>query len=334
MKVAYLKAPNQIEFRDESALKAGINQIVVKVAACGICGTDIHAAHQNEIFLPFGHEIAGKIAEIGEGVDRLQMEQDIVLDSATPCGRCNHCRNGKQELCTDIKSFYFNNSFGMAEYILAPAISAFPYDGLLPAEATLSEPLGVALDLVRIADIKPGHNVLIMGPGPIGLMALRLIKKAGAEKIFVSGLSGTIKRNKIALEFGADAMIEVDRQPLEEYAFNCPIDRIVSTSPPFTLPSAMRVASKGAIIAFIGFAGDSDPDITFNVNEFHIKKLQLRASFASPALMGPMAIEILKKDTIIREKLISHIFKFNELQSAMDVAVNGTAEALKVVVVS
>lgn len=332
MKVAYLKRTNEIELRDEPKPVAGKNQTVLKVQACGICGTDVHAAQTNEDFMPFGHEVAGEIIEVGEGVKHLVVGQRVVLDSATPCGRCDMCRNMQQELCTDIQSFYFTNSFGMAEYMLVPAICAIPYEGLTPEEVILQEPLGVALDVVRIADINPGNNVLIMGPGPIGLMAIRLVKMAGAKKIFVSALSGSVKRNELALEFGADTVIKVDKTPLEEYDFGCRIDRIVSTTPPATLSSAVKVAVKGTIISYIGLAGAGNPQICFNADEFHFKKLQLRASFASPALFGPRAIEILKNDKLIKDKLISHTFKLDEIQAAMSVAVNDVSDVLKVVV--
>ena len=333
MKVPYIKKPNKVELRDEPKPVAAKNQIVLKVQACGVCGTDIHAALINADFMPFGHEIAGQIVEIGQGVERLKVGQDVVLDSATPCGQCDMCRNTKQELCTDIQSFYFTDSFGMAEFVVAPAICAIPYEGLTPAEVILSEPLGVALDIVRVADIEPGNNVLVMGPGPIGLMAIRLVKMAGAEKVFVSALSSTVKRNQLAKEFGADVVIEVDKQPLEDYEFGCRIDRVVSTTPPATLTSAVHIAAKGAIIAYIGLAGSGSPEICFDADEFHFKKLQLRASFASPALFGPRAIEILKKDNIIKQKLISHKFKLDEIDKAMDVAVNDVANALKIVVI-
>ena len=332
MKIAYIKKTNQIELRDEPRPVAGRNQVVLKIQACGICGTDVHAAKMNADFKPFGHEVAGEIVEMGNGVEGLEVGRSVVLDSATPCGRCDMCRNTKQELCTDIQSFFFLESFGMAEYILAPAICAIPYDGLDPGEATLSEPLGVALDVVRVADIGPGNNVLVMGPGPIGLMAVRLVRIVGAGKVFVSALSSTVRRNQLALEFGADAVIEVDKAPLEEYDFGCRIDRVVSTTPPATLAGAMKVAAKGAIISYIGLAGSGNPEICFNADEFHFKKLQLRASFASPALFGPRAIEILKSDKLIRQNLISHRFKLDEVGKAMDVAVNDAGNIVKVVV--
>ena len=127
MKAAFMKDVREIVLRDVSARSPGPQQIRLKVTACGICGTDILAARNGEpLCKPFGHEIAGTIAELGAGVTQLEVGQKIVLDSATPCGRCAMCKNARQELCLDIQSFFFLDSFGMAEEMIAPAISAIP----------------------------------------------------------------------------------------------------------------------------------------------------------------------------------------------------------------
>ena len=163
-------------------------------------------------------------------------------------------------------------------------------------------------------------------------MTIRLARLAGADKVFMSALSSTVRRNQLALEFGADALIEVDKIPLEEYDFGCRIDRVVSTTPPTTLASAIKVAAKGAIISYIGLAGTDDPQICFNADKFHFKKLQIRASFASPALFGPRAIEIIRSDDLIRKNLISHRFSLGEVGQAMDVALNDFENCVKIVV--
>jgi len=333
MKAAFMKDVREIVLRDVSARSPGPQQIRLKVTACGICGTDILAARNGEpLCKPFGHEIAGTIAELGAGVTQLEVGQKIVLDSATPCGRCAMCKNARQELCLDIQSFFFLDSFGMAEEMIAPAISAIPCEDLDPAVASLQEPLGVAIDVVRVADIQPGQNVLVMGPGPIGLMAVRLIKLAGANRIFVSALSGTTRRNALAREFGADEVIEVDRVPLDKYRFGCDIQRVVSTTPPATLPGVIPVVAKGAIIAYIGLAENEAVTMNFPANPFHFKKLQLRASFASPALFGPQALELLRSGRIDGPRLVSHRFPLSEVRQALALAVHDQVNTLKIVV--
>ena len=335
MLAAYMKNAEDILLRDDPPRDLGPGQIRLQVAASGICGTDILAAQTgSDEYQPFGHEVAGEIVELGPGVTTLQMGQKVVLDSATPCGSCSMCKNAKQELCTDIQSFFFLNSFGMAQEMIAPAISAIPYDArrLSPAVASLQEPLGVALDVVRVADIRPGDNVLIMGPGPIGLMAIRLARLAGADRIFVTALSATSKRNQIALEFGADAVIEVDRVSLADYVFGCSIERVVSTTPPPTLETVIPLVAKGAIVAFIGLAYNDDALMSFKANEFHFKKIQLRASFASPALYGPKALRLLTSGKIDGDKLVSHTFSLKDLKAAMQMAVNEPGQTVKLVI--
>lgn len=278
--IAYLKDIELCPLRPQD--------VRLRATACGVCGTDIQQdSSEPDEEVPFGHEVAGTIIEVGSAVQHLSVGQKVVLDSATPCGRCNNCRNAKQELCTDIQSFYFIGSFGFAEEMIAPAISVIPCEDLPPDIAVLQEPLGVAIDLVRLAEIEIGCNVLIMGQGPIGLMALALAKKSGAHRVFVSDFKTRTARAKMAEQFGADLFIDPLESPLEDHDFGCEIDRVLVTSPPKTLKTAFRVAANGGIISFIGIAHAEGAFCTFDANEFHFKKLQLRASFASPALFGP-----------------------------------------------
>ena len=310
------------------ALKDG--QIRLKVEACGVCGTDVHSSSEKE--QQFGHEIAGTILELGPGVSDLSVGQKIVLDSASPCGKCDNCKNTEQEICSKIKSIWGVPSFGFAEEMIAPAISAIPYEKLSPEVASVQEPLGVAIDLFRLSDINMNSNVLIMGQGPIGLMATALVKKAGARKIFVTELKSRTKRIELAKKFGADICIDPVESPLETYDFGCKINRILVTAPPKTLPTAFKVASKGAIISFIGIAFGEAANVTFDANDFHFKKLQLRASFASPALYGPRALQYLKEGVVDGEAIVTHRYKLEQIKEALRVSLEDSA-AVKVVIV-
>jgi L-iditol 2-dehydrogenase len=319
-------------FIDNLALRQLENdEIRLKVDACGICGTDIFA-NESQKAEQFGHEIAGTIVEINSSDSRLQVGQKIVLDSATPCGRCDNCRNARQELCSDLNSIWCIPSFGFAEEMLAPAISAIPYHDLTPEVATLQEPLGVAIDLVRLAEISPDSNVLIMGAGPIGLMALALVKHHGVKNIFVSDFKSKTGRMQVAQQFGATAFIDPNEMLLNEYDFQCDIDRILVTSPPPTLNSAFNVAAKGAIISFIGIGHGEGAYCKFDVNDFHFKKLQLRASFASPALFGAQALQYLNQGIVDGEALISHRFPLEKIGEALETAKNDPT-AVKVVII-
>ena len=326
---AIFKTGKELSVRDIElpALKSG--QIRLKVEACGICGTDIHSSTDKEE--QFGHEIAGTVLKLGAGVADLKPGQKVVLDSATPCGKCDRCKNAQQELCTNIQSIWFVPSFGFAEEMIAPAICAIPYEGLPPEVACLQEPLGVAIDLVRLADIKTSSNVLILGQGPIGLMATALVRRAGVRRLFATDLASRPRRLELAKQFGADETFDPTHTPISQFDYGCEIDRILVTAPPQTLPETFETASKGGIISYIGIAWGPGAKVTFDADAFHFKKLQLRASFASPALYGPEALRCLREGIVDGQALVSHRFPLSRMQEAMDVARTDPG-AVKVVV--
>ena len=334
MKVAYKKGTD-VTLKDEELRALSPGEIKIHVDACGICGTDLHIVPEAENSESgFGHEMAGTILEAGQGVTRFEVGQRVAVESSTPCGKCLDCRDARQELCTDMKSFFMLRGFGFAEEALVPEISAIPLDDDMSADvACLSEPLGVAIDMVRLAEIELRSNVLIMGPGAIGLMAVALARRGGARRVFVSGHSWRTGRMRLAKEFGADAFIDPGETELTEYDFGCEIDRILVTAPPSALPSAFDVACKGAIVSFIGIEHGDGAFCRFDVNAFHFKKLQLRASFASPAMFTPLALKYLHEGVVNGEALISHRFKLDEIGKAMNVA-RKDPEAVKVVITS
>jgi len=308
------------------------DEIRVRIAACGICGTDLHLnPDEADQESPFGHEMAGTVVEKGCGVVSLEIGQKVVIESATPCGFCDHCKNTQQELCTNVQSFFFLGYFGFAEEIICPAITAIPCDDLTPDVACLSEPLGVSLDLVRLADIRPESNVLLLGPGPIGLMALALVKRMGARRVFLSAFEREAPRVALARQFGADDIFDPSETPLPEVDFGCQIDRILVTTPPPTLNDAFEVACKGGVISFIGIGYGENAYCKLDVNAFHFKKLQLRASFASPALYTPRALQVLREGVVDGEAVISHRFPLDEIAEAMEVA-RDPSRAVKVII--
>jgi len=327
-----LKQGNKVRLAEHAGEPLAPDQIRLRVAACGVCGTDLQE-NPDEVSREtgFGHEITGTVVETGTAVSNIHDGQKVALESATACGKCENCRNAQQELCTDIQSFFFLGSFGFAEEMIAPGVSAIPCEDLDPAVACLSEPLGVAIDLVRLADIRVDSNVLIMGQGPIGLMATALVKRMGARRIFVSQRRRRNARVELARRFGADDVVHPEATALPDMDFGCGIDRVLVATPPPTLNTAFEVAVKGGIISFIGIAHGADAFCRFDVNAFHFKKLQLRASFASPALYTPLALQYLRERVVDGDALISHRFSLDALAEAMTTA-RSSADAVKVVV--
>jgi L-iditol 2-dehydrogenase len=331
MKAAF-KRGETVTLREVSLRSLNLDEVRLRVTACGICGTDLHLQPGEQDETGFGHEVAGTILETGPGVTGLSVGQKVVLESSSACGRCNNCRNCRQELCTDMRSFFAGTGpMGFAEEVIAPALSAIPCDDLPPDVACLSEPLGVAIDMVRLADMELTSNVLLIGAGPIGLMALAIVKRMGARRIFYGAYADQEARAQLAERFGADELIDMRNAAIGQHDFGCPIDRVLVTSPPVTLELAMKVAVKGGVISYIGIAWGEGAFCRFDANEFHFKKLQLRASFASPALYTPLALQYLREGVVDGPALISHRFPLTDMVEAMRTA-RDKRTALKVVV--
>ncbi|MDK1032358.1 MAG: alcohol dehydrogenase catalytic domain-containing protein [Planctomycetia bacterium] len=331
MKAAFQKG-DVVTIRELELPPIKPDEIRLEVEACGVCGTDLHVPPEwQDAERGFGHEMAGTILEVGSAVTRLSVGQKVAVESSSSCGKCENCRNARQELCLDKQTIFNSDYYGFAEEAIAPAICAVPYEGMSPEVAGLSEPLGVSIDIVRVADIPFRSNVLVMGQGPIGLMALALARKRGARRVFASEMKWRTARVDLSKHFGADEVIDPTETAIEEFDFGCKIDRILVTSPPKTLAGAMAVAANGAVISFIGIAYGDGAFCNFDANKFHFKKLQLRASFASPALRTALALEYLREGVIDGEAVISHRFTLEKLAEAMETA-GKDPSAIKVVI--
>lgn len=334
MKAAYVKVPFEVELRDIPVPDIGPDEVLVRTTACGICGTDLHFARDlaSEEPLPLGHEFVGIVEKIGSNVTDFSQGDSVIVENHTACGICDACKNGMPVYCTNL--YVVMKQPCLAEFVRAHKRSLIKYEGLTPAEAALAEPLTVALDLIEEGGVPLGSNVAVFGPGPIGLMAVRLAKEKGAAKVILTGRSASKARLELGKKLGADAMVRVDTDNLRDAVKReCPqgLDRIFVTSPPKTIPDAFGVARFGAVIVFNGI-DFANPSITFDANEFHFKRLQLRATHSIPNLRFPLAIDLLKRKVIDPGAFITHTFPFDSLSEALRVAETDKEHVVKVMI--
>ena len=329
---AYLKSPWQFELREVSLPDSPPpGWIRLRVQACGICGTDLSAASQTADWRPFGHESAGIIAAVGSGVDDLAVGDCVALQSSAFCGRCAVCRNGRPDLCRSSKeTFWGQPAMGFSTYFDAPASHAVKYSGMVPEVAALAEPLGVAFDMVQTADIRLGQYVCIVGPGPIALGALALARNRGAARLVCVGHSHSKARLALAGRLGAEIM-EWDSPLAECEKLKDSFDHVLVTAPAAEIPSVIAWLRYGGIITYIGI-GTGSGNITIDANEFHFRKLQLRSSFASPAMYLPVVLDLLRAGILPGDTLISHRYPLSQIAEAMHTAGNDKANAIKVMV--
>ena len=312
---AFLKAPFQVELRQTELKEPGPGEAILKVMACGVCGSDINSAQTSKEFRPFGHELSGIVEEVGPFVSNVKPGDRVAVESSSFCGTCPACRNGHVELCENKIDFTYN---GFTERLLVQARALVPIHDLSFEEAAIIEPFGVAMDLVLVTDIQPGDNMIVYGAGPIALMAIRLAKIKGAAKVTALAHSHSKKRVELARSYGADRIVYTDLESPVEALKGERFDRILVTTPPVTLQDAVQIASFGTVISMIGIAKTpEESQVTLDINQMHFKRLQLRFSHATPALFFPQCIDLIRSGLIDVKPLISHRFPLEQMQEAM-----------------
>jgi len=329
-KSAYIKAPWQVEMREiELPDVPPAGWVRLEIEACGLCGSDISTVAANaKDWMPFGHEVAGIVEAIGPEVHNVKVGDRVVVESSSSCGVCDLCRDGRIDLCLKAPSTWKQPAKGFGEHMMAPAVSCVPYDGLSPEVACLAEPSGVGFDMVKTADIQMGDSVAIVGPGPIALTAVALALRQGAHRATVIGLPHDAARLALAQKLGAEVrIVEGDLSKEEELAKK--FDHVLMTAPTQFIVPAFSLLTYGGRMTYIGIG--SDGMISFDANNFHFRKLQLRSSFAAPARYFPAVLRLLKAGAIPGEEQISHRFKLGDLGDMLRIARDDKRNTIKLV---
>jgi L-iditol 2-dehydrogenase len=279
---------------------------------------------------PIGHEIAGRVEQVGEGVDRLAAGQTVALESSSFCGQCDLCRAGRADLCNKAPGFWGQPAMGFADVMDVPAGCCVPYEGLAPEVACQGEPGGVAMDMILTARIAPAQRVCVIGPGPIGLMAAALARQRSGLPVTVIGRGANSARMSLAdrLGFRTVAAQTPDTWP-GELAES--FEHVLLTAPPSLIGPACDLLSYGGVLTYIGIA-TGDPHIRLDANRFHFRKLQLRSSFASPAMYFPQVLSLLGSGAIPAAELVTHRFSLSQLDEALLCCRDRKDEVVKVVV--
>jgi L-iditol 2-dehydrogenase len=211
-RAAYLLGPEQIEIRSLPLPRPRPGELTLRIDAATTCGTDLKVFRQGghprmlEVPTPFGHECAGTVAAVGDGVERWQPGQPVVVLNSASCGRCRYCARGRENLCRDLQ--YVNGAF--AEYLPVPARfvtrSTYPIPpGLAPELACLAEPLACVLHGIEACSLSEPRDVVVLGGGPMGQLFLGVLSAAGHRVVIVDP---TAQRREIATTMGAVATIE------------------------------------------------------------------------------------------------------------------------------
>ena len=343
MLAALLKVHNQFKLVDVPVPEIGPGDVLIRVKTCGFCGSEAIAADYGAPdWRPFGHEFAGIVEKIGARVSIVEVGDQVVVECSIFNPLSREARNGRPELdgrdmpdLINYIDFDVRSTMGFAEYTTAPAELCVKFERMSFLEGAMIEPMGVAMDLVRTADIQLNDDVLIVGLGPIGLMALQLARRMGARRIYAANRSHGARRIELAKRFGADEIICTDQVDLAAHRFERGgVDKALITAPPALIPPTTHCMNIGGIVAFLGLAEGDKAMITLDSNLLHGKKLQIRASDAVPALYFPMCIELVESGAIDVRSLITHTFPLRNVPEGLSDYLNHHAEAVKAVMVN
>lgn len=298
--------------RDEP--EPGMEEVLVRVAYCGICGSDVTAYKTGNYVegLVIGHELSGVVEKVGEGVEHLRPGDRVVVNSAIPCGKCSYCLSGRQSLCDDLELIGITRDGGMADYLSAPGWLVYKIpENMSLLHAALVEPLANVLHAFRLSSFKAGDNILIQGAGPIGVLLLEVLKDAGARKIIVSEVS--TGRRRLAEELGA-VVVDPNKENLyavvERNTGGMGVQVIYDAAGvPETLKSNYTLVEKGGEIMVIGITEEPvEADFfTAVVNEITVKGSYL--GFGE----FQRAIDLITRGKIHADKIITSIIDLEEV---------------------
>ena len=326
MKAAKLTRPGTIEIVQipQPIIENG-SQVLVRVKAVGICGTDLHTfkGERNDIDYPrvMGHELSGIVEETGKDVTRVKKGDRVIYDPVNSCGTCRTCRSGHENVCGDVKCFGVQMDGGFQEYIVVGEDHLYPFRGTASYEcAALGEPFSIAANIAVKAQAETGNNAVIFGAGTIGIAVLSVLKKHGVH-VLMTDIADV--KLKIAEEFGADVTVNSREQSLEEAveAFSPGGADVVIDAVGFasTFEQAVKLAAPCGRIVEIGF---DDREASIAPGLITRKELTIAGS-----RMNCHRFETVSRwleEGTITDQMISAVYPMEKLQQAFeDTLANG-----------
>ncbi len=308
-------------------------EVLVKVKAAAICGTDQHIyvwntwAQNNNIKLPtiLGHECSAEVVEVGPGVKGLKPGDYVACETHIPCGECYQCKNGEQHICGNLKLFGIHTNGCYAEYAKIPAICAVKIpESINPNVGAVLEPLGTAVR-ANVEVQSSGKNVAVIGCGPIGLMAVGAAKAFGAANIYAIDINDY--RLGIAKEMGATEIINssLDKagEKLVELTNGVGVDAFIDASGnTAAILEGFKGLRKGGKVALIGLPSrpleiDLGSQVVFK--EATIIGIHGRRMFETWTTMS----NLLDKGLLNIDPVITHVLKLEEFEKGFEIAQNG-----------
>lgn len=312
-------------------------EMLVKVIASGICGSDVLEWYRiKKAPRVLGHEIAGDIVEVGKDVKNYKVGERVFVSHHIPCNTCRYCLKGFHTACETLHTTNFDPG-GFAQYLRVPKLNVDRGVFVLPPdvtydEGTFVEPLGCVIRGQRVAQFKPGDNVLVLGAGISGLLHIAVARALGAGKILATDIHPA--RLKAALDMGADVVIhaneDVPSWVLKEND-NRKVDlAIVCTGALPAFKQAMNSVDRGGVV--LCFA-TTEPHIEIPVpmNEFWRNEIKMMPSYGCAPLDAVVAIDLIRTKRLPLERMITHRLPMNQIGLGFQLVADA-GESIKVII--
>ncbi|MEM9826565.1 MAG: galactitol-1-phosphate 5-dehydrogenase [Planctomycetota bacterium] len=314
--------------------------VLVRVQACGICGSDIHgydgSTGRRQPPLVMGHEAAGIVEQVGDGVDDLPVGTRVTFDSMVSCGQCYFCRKGHQNLCDHrmvlgVSCDEYRRHGAFAEFISVPRRIVYPIpDSLSFEHAALVEAVSVAVHAAEVTPIRLGDTVLVVGAGMIGLLAIQAAKAAGATKVIAIDLSE--RRLHVARQLGAteallgdDSVVGRVRELTEGRGADVAME-VVGATP--TIQTAIEATRKGGCVTLVGNVA---PKIDLPLQSVVTREIRLQGTCGCNGEY-PQCIDLMARGIINVDPLITARIPLDDGPAWFDRLYAGDPEHMKVLV--
>jgi L-iditol 2-dehydrogenase len=321
MKSLLLSEYNHLEIADVPLPVVGRGEVLVRVEACGICGSDVHgfdgSTGRRIPPIVMGHEAAGTVETVGEGATKYKKGDRVTFDSTIYCGECQYCKRGQINLCDNrevigVSCGDYRRHGAFAEYVVVPEriMYPLPMDFSFEAAAML-EAVSVALHGVKVSQVVGGETALVIGAGMIGLLTLQAARAAGCKRVFITDVDET--RLKLARQVGADETLhcsgaELVAEVMRLTGGNGVDITLEAVGRNETVAAAIDCTRKGGTVTLIG---NIMPEVTLPLQKVVVRQLRLQGSCASSGEY-PEAIELIANGKIQVKQLITAVASLEE----------------------
>lgn len=339
MKASLFLGKETIEPRELEIPSIKDDEILVKVRAAGICGTDVHiyygspGATDPTIPVVLGHEFAGDVVEVGKDVKRVKVGDIVTIDPNMYCNNCEPCHQGKKQYCEHMSAIGVNQNGGFEDYCAVPETQAIVVPaGIDYKEAAFGEPVACCLHGIDNIEIEPGDNVVVIGGGAIGQIMCQLARISGASKVILS--EPVEMRRKLAISLGADGAIDPIKGDLKsqlkevmgkEYA-----DVVIEcVGRPIAVKQAFEMAGRGCKILIFSVPSPTDT-VDLPLADVFKKELTIKGSFVNPDTQL-RAARLIGSGKLNLKPLVTHRYPVEKLEDAIKMQMSN--ESVKVMII-